>query len=136
MVRPVGYGLLRGLQVVPTLYGLQTADEVNRVEVFRNGHIEASLDMTRLGVRPNQLIPHAVAETPLNFLLFVQAVFNHLGLLEPLVVSMTLAGIPAWEMEQRHLPAARSMGGTKKSRDSANAVSRSVDTRSRSKAHR
>ena len=44
---------------------------------------------------------------PLSFLLFVSALMNHLGLQEPVVVKITLAGIPAWEMQIGHIEQGR-----------------------------
>ena len=86
--------------VRPTLYGLQADNRDGRVEVFRNGHIEVGVDISRSGGQPNTLNPWTIAQTTLHFLMFVQSVFNHVGLQEPVVVAVTLAGIPAWEMDQ------------------------------------
>jgi hypothetical protein len=96
--RPNGFGVLRHVNARPTIYGLETKQDVDQIQAFRNGHIEAVVNIARED-RPTRLNPFQVAEVPLNFLLLVSTLMNHLGLQEPVVIGVTIAGIPNWEMQ-------------------------------------
>ena len=97
MSRRNGFGIPRGREPRPSLYGLVLENGAERTKLFRNGHMECEVDVSN-PEQANRLNPWAMAEVPLNFLMLVAAVAEHLGLQEPFVVSVSLAGVAGWEL--------------------------------------
>ncbi|MFQ6133173.1 MAG: helix-turn-helix domain-containing protein [Armatimonadota bacterium] len=88
-------------RVRPSLYGLVTElDHSRRLEVFRNGHMEFRVPIgasfcreefeSPPGHKHSVLYPYPLAEYPLSFLHSVGALADHVAIMEPTVIGLSI----------------------------------------------
>lgn len=86
---------------LPTLHGLMLEDSVRVIELFRNGHLELRVkidffcqDRRRIGGHEHPILdPLSLTEYPVSLLRLGKAIYAHLGVIDPAVVSLALYNI-------------------------------------------
>lgn len=110
--RPEGWNVKCDGRVRPTLYGLQTEiKNRKRLEVFRNGHIEFQVAITKdpfckrtIKVENTEYLvlhPWCLVEYPVSLLRFGRSFYLAVGLQEPVIVSICLFGITGYALYQK-----------------------------------
>ena len=107
-IRPMGWCVPNGLPPQPTLHGLKvTIEDWKSVELFRNGHImllvaiteDSFLARIQTETKPFPLLDGCpLVEYPLSLLRLAKAIYAHLGLTDPAVVSLSLYNISGFRL--------------------------------------
>ena len=109
--RQSGWNLIFQDRPEPTLHGLAIGNPLLKaLELFRNGHIElrVSIDLDSFcrhqieieGQQYPVLYPYPLVEYPVSLLRLSKAIYAHLGLTDPLVVSVSLYNINGFALER------------------------------------
>jgi hypothetical protein len=87
----------------PSLYGLRIMDdECLILELFRNGHIELSIDINKklsYDYKNQKAFNKGIKHYPINFLSLTKAIFKYKQILEPCIVCLSLYNINGFYLE-------------------------------------